>query len=301
MIRDFKALVERALSLGRKTIAIGAADDAEVIEAVRDAAALGLADAILVGDRASILAKAGEAGLPASARVVDIADRTAAALEAARLVRSGEADLLVKGALNTSDFLRAALDKEKGLRAGGLLSHFAAFEIPGEPKLVFASDGGMVVAPELEEKRQIIKNAVGALHRLGIAEPKVAVLTANEQVNPKVKATVDAAALVEDWKAGAFPSCIVEGPIAFDVATSAEAAKRKGLESRIAGDTDLFIVPSIEAGNIMGKILMRYARARMAGVVLGALRPIVLVSRADDAAAKVHSLAMACLASSGNN
>lgn len=299
MITSFRSLVSQALAGGRQTIAIAAADDAEVLEAVREADALGLADAILVGDRAAILALAGPGGLPAGARIVDIADKAAAALEAARLVRTGEAAALVKGSINTSDFLRAALDKDAGLRTGGLLSHLGVFEIPGEDRLLFQSDGGMNVAPSLEEKAQILGNAVAALQRLGIAEPRVAILTANEQVNPKVQATVDAAALVESWKAGAWPSCIVEGPIAFDVASSAEAARRKGLASRIAGETDLYIVPTIEAGNIMGKVLCRYARARMAGIVLGALRPIVLVSRADDAAAKVHSLALACLASKG--
>lgn len=301
MFKDFAALVEKGLHLGRKIVAIGAAEDAEVIEAVREAANLGLADSILVGDKTLILALAGASGLPEGARVIDIPERNAAALEAARLVRSGEADFLVKGAINTSDFLKAALDKTQGLRAGGLLSHFAAFEIPGEAKLIFQSDGGMNVAPELEEKRQILLNAVKALHRLGIEQPKVAILTANEQVSPKIRSTTDAAALVEIWKSGAFPSCIVEGPIAFDVATSADAARRKGLPSLIAGDTDLFIMPSIEAGNIMGKILLRYARARMAGLVLGALRPIVLVSRSDDAAAKLNSLALACLISEDRN
>jgi phosphate butyryltransferase len=297
MIKDFKTLVERALACGRKRVAVAAADDGEVIEAMREAAVLGLADAILVGEAQAIMAAAGAAGLPATARIIDIEDRREAALEAARLVRCGDADVLVKGAVNTSDFLKAVLDSEKGLRAGGLLSHLAAFEIPGETKLVFHSDGGMNVAPELAEKRQILANAVAALHRLGLAEPKVAVLAANEQVNPKVRATVDAAALVDLWKSGAFPGCVVEGPIALDVATSREAAARKGLQSAIAGDTDLFIMPSIEAGNIAGKLLVRYAGARMAGIVLGALGPIVLVSRADDAAAKIHSLALACLAS----
>ncbi|MDP3179324.1 MAG: phosphate acyltransferase [Spirochaetaceae bacterium] len=297
MIEDFARLVQRAVALGRKRIAICAADDQEAIGAVRDAAALGLADAILVGDRQAIMDAAGPGGLPPSASIVDVPDRQAAALEAVRLVRSGMADFLMKGAINTSDFLKAVLDKDVGLRSGSLLSHMAAFEIPGERKLVFYSDGGMNVAPELEEKRQILANALEALRRLGIEQPKVAVLAANEQVNPKVRATTDAAALAADWKAGVFRSCIVEGPIAFDVATSAEAAKRKGLESSIAGDADLFIMPSIEAGNIAGKLLLRYAGAKMAGLVLGALCPIVLVSRADDAAAKVNSLALACLVS----
>lgn len=295
VIKDFRNLVEQAVGRGRRTVAIAAAEDAEVIEAVRAASVLGLADAILVGDRSLILALSGEGGLPATARVVDLPDQGAAALEAARLVRSGEADVLMKGAINSSDFLKAALDRESGLRTGGLLSHLAAFEIPGEDKLVFQSDGGMNVAPALAEKRQILVNAVRALNRLGLPEPKVAVLAANEQVNPKVSSTTDAAALVADWKAGAFPPCVVEGPIAFDVATSAEAARHKGLESRIAGETDLFLMPNIESGNIMGKLLIRYAKARMAGIVLGAKNPIVLVSRADDAAAKIHSIALACL------
>jgi phosphate butyryltransferase len=296
MVKDFDSLVKKALSLGQKRIAIGAADDSEVIAAVREAAALGLASSILVGDEEAIRDKAGREGLPEGSRIVDIKDSYQAALEATRFVRSGEADILVKGSINTSDFLKAALDKEKGLRSGRLLSHLAAFELPGEPRLQFHSDGGMNVAPELEEKRQILENALEALHRLGIAEPRVAILAANEQVNPKIRATTDAAALVELWRKGGFPGSIVEGPMALDVATSAEAAARKGLSSAIVGEVDLFIMPSIEAGNIAGKLLVRYAGARMAGLVLGALRPIVLVSRADDAAAKVNSLALACLA-----
>ncbi len=299
MIKDFQTLMDLALTRRAATLAIAVAQDPEVIEAVRDASRLGLAKAILVGDRASIEKAAGPEGLPGDARIVHQPSSEEVAGEAVRLVRSGEADILMKGAINTSDFLKAVVDRDRGLRTDRLLSHLAAFEVPGEPKLLFQSDGGMNVAPDAGQLAQILFNAVDALRALGIEEPKVAVLAANEQVNPKVAATVNAAALVARWKAGDFPSCVVEGPIAFDVATSSEAAKLKGIASAIAGETDLFIVPSIESGNIMGKILVRYAKAKMAGIVLGARCPIVLVSRGDDASAKLRSLALACLAAAG--
>ena len=295
MIKNLSELVEAARRRGPATLAVAAAEDAEVIEAVREVAALGLANAILVGNEASILALAGEAGLPRGARIIPEADPKLASLAAARLVREGEASVLMKGAVNTSDFLRAALDAENGLRSGRMLSHLAAVEIPGEPKLVFYSDGGMNVAPSLAEKKQILGNALAALHLIGIQEPKVAILAANEQVSPKVVATTDAKALMDAWENGEFPGTVIEGPIAFDVATSREAADHKKIASRIAGETDLFLFPSIEAGNIATKALMRYAGARMAGVILGATHPIVLVSRADNAAAKVSSVALACL------
>lgn len=295
MLKDFSTIIERARGLGAAIMAIAVAEDAEVIEAVRGAADLGLARAILVGNRDKILSLAGSAGLPEGSRIVDEPSGPAAALEAARLVRSGEAGLLMKGAINTSDFLRAVLDPENGLRSGGLLSHMSALEIPGEPKLLFHSDCGMNIAPDLEDKKKILANALGALRRLGVAEPKVAILAANEQVSPKARATVDAKAIADAWKSGEFPHCVVEGPVAMDVATSAEAATRKGIQSAIAGETDLFIMPSLEAGNIAAKILMRYAGAWMAGLVLGATHPIVLVSRSDDADAKIHSIALACL------
>ena len=296
MIKNLSDLIVAARSRGPATVAVAAAEDAEVIEAVREVASLGLANAILVGNEASILALAGEAGLPRGARIIREPDPKLASLAAARLVRQGEASLLMKGAVNTSDFLRAALDAENGLRSGRMLSHLAAVEIPGESKLVFYSDGGMNVAPSLAEKKQILGNALSALQLIGISEPKVAILAANEQVSAKVVATTDAKALMDAWENGEFPGAVIEGPIAFDVATSREAAEHKKIVSRIAGETDLFIFPSIEAGNIATKALMRYAGARMAGVILGATHPIVLVSRADNAAAKVSSVALACLA-----
>ncbi|MDX9828061.1 MAG: phosphate acyltransferase [Spirochaetia bacterium] len=296
-MKNFGDLVDAARRMGSKTVCVAAAEDSKTIAAVRQAVTLGFIKGILVGDQAKIMGLCGATGLPPEIRIENVTPGTDAALKATSIVRSGEADVLMKGLINTSDFLKAVLHPEKGLRTDRLLSHLALFEIPGESKLVFHSDGGMNVLPSLEEKKAIVRNALDTLHMLGIHNPNIAILAANEKVDLKIPATTDAKAIVDSWKAGEFPGCVIEGPIAMDVATSETAAKHKGIDSSIAGKTDLFIFPSIESGNISGKLLIRYGRAKMAGIVVGAFKPIVLVSRADDAFSKVASIALACLAS----
>jgi len=295
MLRNYAEITEKLRRGPRRTVAIAAAADAALLEAAGIMLKEGLAEPILVGDAAGIRALAAETDLdPAALSVVDEPDDAAAALYAARLVRNGEAEVLIKGNVNTSDFLRAVLDKESGIRGGGILSHLAAFETPGCSRLIILTDGGMNLYPALDEKIEILKNAVDALHKLGVERPNVAALSANEAVNPKSASSMDADALARMNAAGGISGCIVEGPIALDVALSADAARHKRIESRIAGETDLFLVPNIDAGNIMGKTLICCARAKMAGVVLGAKAPIVLVSRSDNAESKVNSLALAC-------
>jgi phosphate butyryltransferase len=292
---NFGEVVERVRSRGAVTVAVAAAEDREVLEALKLAADAGLAGAILVGDESKIRPLAEEAGL-SGYRVVHETEPVLAARTAVRLVREGEAQVLMKGLVNSSDFMRAVLNAEAGLRTGRLLSHLAAFEVPGQKKLIFLSDGGINIAPGLEEKKQILENALQALAAMGYAEPKVGILTANEQVTPKMPATADAAAIVEAWKSGAFSvPCVVEGPVALDVAVSPEAARHKRIDSAITGDPDLFIVPNIESGNLCGKTLIHYARARMAGLVLGASAPVVMTSRAESAEGKRDSIALACL------
>jgi phosphate butyryltransferase len=193
--------------------------------------------------------------------------------------------------------MRAVLDKNVGLRTGRLVCGLAVFEIPGEKKLVFQADGGVNVAPGLPEKRQILLESLSAMARFGIERPKVAVLTANEQVNPKMPATVDAAELARMSREEGFPPCVVEGPIAMDVALDPEMARRKGLHSEVSGDVDLYLMPNIESGNIMGKLLVHYMKAKMAGIVLGVSAPVVLTSRGEPPDGKVNSIALACLAS----
>ncbi len=295
MITSFDQLVAQSCALGMRTICVAVAQDREVLLAVKGAAGIGLARSILVGDERAIRTMCREIGLDTDITIVHEPDDTAAALLAAEMVREGKADVLAKGRINSSDFLKAALDPSRGLRSGRILSHIAAFEIPSSRKLVFHSDGGMNIAPTLDEKEQILRNAIEAVRGLGIDMPKIAILAANEKPTPKMPATMDAQALVERWKAGNFPPCIVEGPIAMDVAASREAAGHKGIHSVIAGDVDIFIVPNIEAGNMIGKTLVYYAGAKIAGIVAGALKPIVMVSRSDNAKAKIDSIALACL------
>ncbi len=295
MITSFDQLVAQSCALGMRTICVAVAQDREVLLAVKGAAGIGLARSILVGDERAIGTMCREIGLDTDITIVHEPDDTAAALLAAEMVREGKADVLAKGRINSSDFLKAALDPSRGLRSGRILSHIAAFEIPSSRKLVFHSDGGMNIAPTLDEKEQILRNAIEVVRGLGIDMPKIAILAANEKPTPKMPATMDAQALVERWKAGNFPPCIVEGPIAMDVAASREAAGHKGIHSVIAGDVDIFIVPNIEAGNMIGKTLVYYAGAKIAGIVAGALKPIVMVSRSDNAKAKIDSIALACL------
>lgn len=295
MIHTFGELLDRARRLGKVTISVAAAQESGVLEAVKMAEEASLAKAILVGDEKLIRPMMTEIGLSKNIPVIHIPDPDQAALCAVELVRNGEAQVLMKGLINTSNFLRAVLNPEKGLRSGHILSHFAAFEIPGEKKLAFHTDGGMNIAPDLEQKKKILISSLTALKALGITRPNVAVLAANEQVNPKMPATLDAAALVDMARKGELPECELEGPMSMDVAASSESAKHKGLKSRIAGDVDLFLFPTVEAGNLVAKTLMKYAKAKNAGVILGATHPIVMVSRSDPAEAKLNSLALAAL------
>ncbi|HSV56757.1 MAG TPA: bifunctional enoyl-CoA hydratase/phosphate acetyltransferase [Magnetospirillaceae bacterium] len=292
--RNYADILAACRKLGKVRIAVAAAHDQDILSAVRAARDEGIAEAVLVGDRPRIEVLAKKTGLE-FLEIVHEPDEAGAAAVAAALVREGRADALMKGLVNTSDFLRAVLEPESGLRGGSLLSHLAAFEIPGRDRLEFHTDGGINIAPDLVEKKTILLNALGALVRVGVRAPKVAILSANEQVNPRMPSTMDARALVEMWDRGLIPAGILEGPVALDVAVSRRAAEHKGIRSRISGEVDLFLMPNIEAGNILGKALVYYAKAKMAGLVLGAACPIVLTSRSETAEGKLHSIALASL------
>lgn len=295
MYRNYQEIRTKIQNLGRVTISVAAAQDKEVLTAVKMAWDAGIANAVLVGDEALIRPMLSEVGLPADTPVIHEPEITAAALKAVSLVSSGQAQVLMKGLINSSDFLRAALHKEQGLRTGRLLSHLSAFEIPGWEKLIFVTDGGMNIAPSVTEKKEILTNAMLALQDMGITLPHVALLTANEVVNPKMPATVEAKMLSDMATAGELPPGIVEGPIALDVAVSQEAAKHKGIDSKVSGQIDLFLVPNIETGNALGKSIIYFARGKMAGIILGASHPIVMTSRAETPEGKLNSIALACL------
>jgi len=242
------------------------------------------------------VAEAERLGLVKGLRIVksDPVEAAAAAVEA---VRSGEAQLLMKGLLQTATIMKAVLHKETGLRTGRALSHACAFEIPGHEKLLFLSDVALNVAPDLARKADILRNQVAMAQALGVRRPKVAVLAAVETVNPEMPACLDARALQEMAERGELGDCEVQGPLAMDLAVSAEAGQTKGVTGPVVGAADVLIMPDIEAGNILYKGLVYFAKARPAGIIMGAKCPVVLLSRADSADAKLMSIALAVLSS----
>lgn len=298
MFTKFEEVVSRAKELGPFTVSVAVAEDLEVLKAIKIAENMGLIKPILVGDESRIKPILEEVGLDKNTPIFHETEDVLAVEKAVSLVKEGKAKVLMKGFVNTSIFMRGILNREKGLRTGRLISLLAAYEIPGHDKIVFCSDSGVNVAPNLEQKKDILTNSLLALRSMGLDLPKVAALAANEMVDPKIPATTDAKALVEMNEKGEFPGCIIEGPIAMDVACDEEAAKHKGIDSKIAGDVDLFFVPYIEVGNVLGKSWIHFNKAKWAGIVLGATNPVVLGSRSDTAEIKLNSIALACLASS---
>lgn len=298
MYCSYEEIVAEIKNRGKVIISVAVAQDKEVLSAIKMVQEAGIAQAILVGDAALITPMLAEVGLPNDTKIIHEPDIGKAVQRAVSIVKRGQAQVLMKGLINSSDFLRAVLHKEEGLRTGRLLSHLGGFEIPGQKKLLFISDGGMNIAPTVEEKKEILLNSMLALQAMGIKEPHVAVLTANEVVNGKMPATVDAQALAQMSTAGQLPLGIIEGPIALDVAVSQEAAKHKGINSKVSGNVDLILVPNIETGNALGKSLIYFANSKMAGIVLGATHPIVMTSRAETPEGKMNSIALACLVNS---
>ena len=298
MYTEFQNIIDVAAARpNKRTIAIAAAADDKMIHVAQAVTDIDLCRVIMVGDADRIGRLAQEAGLDLNkVRVVDEKDSAQLGLTAVKLVSSGEADIFVKGKMNTSDFLRAVLNKEFGLRTGRQLNVLTCYDVPGEKKLFFITDGGMTVALTLSDKVEILKNAVPVLHSMGIRRPKIAILAANEKVDSKIPATADAAALCDMAERGELPEGIYEGPIAFDVAMRPDAAAEKNISSRVSGDVDLFLVPNIETGNCLGKAIGYFGKGQTAGIVVGAAAPVVMSSRAAAIKGKVTSIAWAVLA-----
>jgi phosphate butyryltransferase len=301
MIKNFDELLNMAKTQKKRKLSVAAAQDAEVLVAVEDARKIGLVDAILVGDRQemSTLAQGLDIDLTAY-EVIDVKNMGEAARTAASLISEGRADFLMKGLLKTADLLRVVLDRELGLRTNSLLSHVMIYSVPTYHKLIFLTDGGMVTYPDLQQKIQIIQNAVKTAKALGISPVNVAPLCAVEVVNPDMQSTIDAAVLAKMNQRGQIKDCVIDGPLALDNAISEEAARHKGILSPIAGETDVLLVPDIEAGNLLGKSLTYFAGAKSAGIIMGAKCPIVLVSRADTHEAKLYSIALGSIVAGGN-
>lgn len=272
--------------------------DAAAIDAaarIRDAE---LAQPVLIGPREDILRAAGAAGIDADDfEIIDCSDTAAeSARRAVAMARQGVVGALMKGSLHTDELMSAVVDKTLGLRGETRISHLFLFDLPRYPKLLGLTDCVVNIAPSLDAKRDILGNAIALLRKLDITQPKVGIVAAVETVNPAIPATVDAQALVAMAHAGAWPGAVVEGPFGFDNVISAEAAHIKKMESRVAGDADLLLVPDLNAGNMLYKSFTYIGGGECAGLVLGARVPLVLTSRADSLPARIASVALAVLA-----
>ena len=296
VITTFAQLMEEARKVGPKTVAIAAAQEKEILLAAQDAEKQGLCECILVGDRATITEIAQEHSIEIRRMmIIHEPDPKLAARKVMELVGLGHAQIAMKGKIETGDFLRAALDKEVGLRVGRLLTHVGIFEIPGFDRLIFISDAGVVVAPTMEQKIEIVQNAIYVAQRLGVEQPKVAILAATEMVNPKIPTTLDAANLSKMADRGQIKGGLIDGPLALDNAISLESAQIKGIKSDVAGQADILIPPDVEAANVLAKAITYFAKGSMAGVVVGGKSPIIMASRSDPHETKLVSMALGVL------
>ncbi|PIE54358.1 MAG: phosphate butyryltransferase [Dethiosulfovibrio peptidovorans] len=298
-LRSLSALLEYAKKIGvekgRKKISVAKADDPGLLGALEEARTAGIADFYLVGEASAIEGAAKEAGVDlANYKMVDVASEPEMALEAVKLVSSGQADVYMKGQIHTNHFLRGMLNKEVGLRRGkNVISHCYFHKIEGFDRIFFITDAAFNMYPDLNQKAQIIQNTVNLARAFGVECPKVAVLAAVEVVNPDMPATLDASALAQMNVRGQIKNCIVDGPFALDNAVSEESAKTKGISSPVAGKADIFLVPNIDAGNMLAKAVVYFSKNETAGMILGAAAPIILTSRADSPRAKLISIAAA--------
>ena len=293
---------ENARTGGKKKVAVMCADDEEVLAALVEARNSGIADSFLVGNKANILKIAKESNFDLSGmEIIDESDVSKIGEICTQLVNSGKASVMMKGLVSSSDYMRAILNKEKGLRSGRLLSHVALFDLPTYHKFLAVTDAAVNIRPTLEDKMGLIKNAADVLGCLGVKKPKVAAICAVETVNPdKMPATVDAQKLSMMAKEGKLGDVFVDGPFALDVAISKHAAKVKKLDHLdVPGDADVILADDIESGNMIYKALCNFGQGRSAAIVAGAKAPLVLTSRSDTHESKYLSIVLA-IASSCN-
>ncbi len=297
MSKNFDDLFAKLSQIEKKKVSVAVAQDSEVLLAVKAAKERNIADSVLVGDADEIKKVADEVGMDLSGyEVIDVKDPVEASLTAVKLVHDGEADMYMKGLLDTKLFLKSVLDKEVGLRSGRPLSHVCVFDMKGVDHLLFLTDVAFVPYPSLEDKANIIRNTVEICNACGIENPKVAPLAAVEVVNPKMPVTVEAAELTAMNERGEITGCIVDGPLSLDLATCPESAMHKGATDRkIVGDADVLLFPDIHAGNLVYKGLVHFAQVRTGNIITGTAAPVVLTSRSDSFEVKVNSLALGAL------
>lgn len=297
-LKNFQELIAKVQNNdNKKRVAVAAAHDEHTLEAVFRASSDKLVDPVLIGDKIEITDILHKLSIKFNEeKIVNTESDAEAAEKTVELINAGKADFIMKGKLQTADLLKAVVNKEKGLRTGSVMSHVAILEIPAYHKLIAITDGGMMMYPNADEKKQIIENAVNVFLNMGYECPKVAVLAAVETVNPKMPEAVDADILKKMNQDGEIKNCIVEGPISVDLTFNRESAKIKGYASPVTGEADILIAPNITAGNIMSKALLEFAGGTMAGMIVGAKVPIVLTSRGATSEEKYLSLVLSASA-----
>jgi len=294
LLKSLNDIVELAKAKEKRRLAVAAAADRPVLEAVKNAHEAGIIIPILVGNRVEIEKISKEIKFDlTNIEIYEEDDPAKASVKAVALIKEGKAEILMKGLVSTAPLLKAVLDKDNGLRKGATLSHFALIESPYYHKLIGVTDAAMNIAPEFNEKVDIVTNAVEVFHRLGNKNPKVAIIGPLEIVNPKIESTSHAAMLTVMNSRGQIKGCIIDGPFAIDNAVSKEAAEHKGIHSEVAGDADILVTPELNSGNVLYKTLMFLGGCTSAAVIMGAKVPIVLTSRADTDKSKMMSIALA--------
>jgi phosphate acetyltransferase len=294
--RQLDKMLEMARPVAAARTAVVHPVDEPSLLGVVEAARHGLIIPVLVGPRAKIQAAAEAGGLDISEFEIVATEHSHEAAERAMdMARAAEVEIVMKGALHTDELMGAAVHKEKGLRTARRMSHVWVMDVPTYPRPLFITDSAINIAPSLVVKRDIVQNAIELAQALGIAQPKVALLSATESVNPALPSTLDAAALCKMAERGQIVGGLLDGPLAFDNAISEAAARTKNIKSEVAGRADILVAPDLEAGNMIGKQLHYLADADAAGIVLGARVPIVLTSRADDTASRLASCAISVL------
>jgi phosphotransacetylase len=292
----YELLLKRCRGLKPVPTAVAHPCETSALAGAVEAARKKLIVPLLVGPADRIAATARSARLDLSGlEVIDAPHSHSAAEKAVELVREGRAEVLMKGSLHSDEFMSAIVSRDKGLRTGRRISHAFLMDVPTYHKVLVVTDAAINIAPALEDKADICQNAIDLATALGVAKPKVAILAAVETVTSKMPATLDAAALCKMSERGQITGGILDGPLAFDNAISREAARTKGIDSEVAGDPDILLVPDLEAGNILAKQLSFLANADSAGLVLGARVPVILTSRADSVRSRIASCAVAAL------
>jgi phosphate acetyltransferase len=292
----YERLLARCEGLAPIPTAVAHPCEASALTAAVEAATRGLIVPLLVGPAARIRETAVMSQIDlGNLKIVDVPHSHAAATKAVELVKSGKAEILMKGSLHTDELMSAIVSRDGGLRTARRISHVFIMDVPTYHKVLIITDGAINIAPTLEDKADICQNAIDLAISLGLEKPKVAILAAVETVTTKMPATIDAAALCKMAERGQIKGALLDGPLAFDNAISAQAAETKGIKSAVAGDPDILLAPDLEAGNILAKQLSFLANADSAGMVLGAKVPVILTSRADSVRSKVASCAVAKL------